>query len=267
MDTIQRKTERKIARLRESKALCEKQLQQLPKGKLLVTEKKGRPYYSLFLDRHSYYLRTEDARIQLLQDRHLVEETLQGVTRQLTLLEKGSREIVPFDPNELLRSFPPAYQHPSTEIFRAIGFVDARTWATQPYNRNTRHPESLRVRTKQGLMVRSRIESSICEIYEDAGIPFRYEETLKLPNGVELNPDYHPLIPGVLLPKRHEHCGMMDDPGYVEREFLWKRDQYLRAGLIPGRDVLFTFDGPGGQVDLPQLRKEILDWIDFCRHE
>lgn len=67
--------------------MCEKQLQQLPKGKLLVTEKRGRPYYSLFLDRHSYYLRTEDARIQLLQDRHLVEETLQGVTRQLTLLE------------------------------------------------------------------------------------------------------------------------------------------------------------------------------------
>ena len=138
--------------------------------------------------------------------------------------------------------------------------MDARTWATQPYNRNTRHPESLRVRTKQGLIVRSRIESSICEIYEDAGIPFRYEETLKLPNGVELNPDYHPLIPGVLLPKRHEHCGMMDDPKYKKR---WeeKKAFYKKNGIEEGKNLIVTYDVNGslGSQKVEEIIEDVFD--------
>lgn len=84
-------------------------------------------------------------------------------------------------------------------------------------------------------------------------------------NGVY--PDVHPLIPGVLREKRHEHCRLMGDPRYVEKEFLWKHQHYSQCGLIPGRDVLFTFDYTGGELDYPLLREQILNWIEFCRNE
>ena len=38
-----------------------------------------------------------------------------------------------------------------------------------------------------------------------------------------------------------------------------------RAGLIVGRDVLFTFDGFNGEVDYGLLRQQIKEFIDYNR--
>ncbi|MBU4340548.1 MAG: hypothetical protein KKD46_06495 [Euryarchaeota archaeon] len=70
--------------------------------------------------------------------------------------------------------------------------------------------EGLKVRTKHGLLVRSRIERTIAEFLTDNGIIVQYEPTLIL-EGRELHPDFFIQAIGVYL----EHWGS-DEPEYKE---------------------------------------------------
>lgn len=265
--TMEERQRQKQEVLLTRKALCLQALKKLPRGRLSMSMKNNRPYFTVFLNGHSEYLRVGDPRIQQLQDRYLVEQTLKAIDSQIQLFESGSSKHIAFDPNELVPSFPPVYRNPSTAVFKAIGFQDARVWASEPFQSCDKHQENLKITTDNGAKVRSRVEAFILSVYADAGIPVRYEELLILPSGERVYPDVHPLIPGVLREKRHEHCGLMGDPRYVEKDFLWKHQHYSQCGLIPGRDVLFTFDYTGGELDYPLLREQILNWIEFCRNE
>ncbi|CAG0994301.1 hypothetical protein FLAV_02484 [Flavobacteriales bacterium] len=77
-------------------------------------------------------------------------------------------------------------------------------------NFREKHKEGLKVRTKHGLSVRSRIERTIAEFLMENGIIFQYEPTLIL-DGEELHPDFYIQTIGIYL----EHWGS-DEPSYVE---------------------------------------------------
>lgn len=81
--------------------------------------------------------------------------------------------------------------------------------------------EGLKVRTKHGLYVRSRIERTIAEFLTDNGIIVQYEPTLIL-DGQEFHPDFFIQAIGVYL----EHWGS-DESGYIEvrrkKEEIYKK--------------------------------------------
>ena len=54
-----------------------------------------------------------------------------------------------------------------------------------------------------------------------------------------------------------EHEGLMSSSKY-QQQFLFKINAYLDAGIIPGKDIFFTFEGPKGGFD-PSPIQDIID--------
>jgi hypothetical protein len=88
-------------------------------------------------------------------------------------------------------------------------------------NFRERYKESAKIRTKQGIYVRSKIEREIADFFADNDIIVHYEPILPL-DGVELHPDFYIQAIGRYL----EHWGR-DEPSYVEnrrkKEELYKK--------------------------------------------
>ena len=78
-------------------------------------------------------------------------------------------------------------------------------------NFREKHKETLTVRTKHGVLVRSRIEKIILEFLTDNGIIVQYETSLFL-GDQEFHPDFYLQDYGIYL----EHWGS-EEPGYVEK--------------------------------------------------
>ena len=87
-----------------------------------------------------------------------------------------------------------------------------------------KYKEGLTVRTKHGLLVRSRIERTIAEFLTDNGIIVQYEPTLIL-DGQELHPDFYIQAIGVYL----EHWGS-DEPNYLKNRKI-KEEIYIKHNV------------------------------------
>lgn len=91
-------------------------------------------------------------------------------------------------------------------------------------NFREKYKKGLKVRTKHGLLVRSRIERTIAEFLTDNGIIVQYEPTLIL-DGQELHPDFYIQAIGVYL----EHWGS-DGPNYLKNRKI-KEDIYKKHNV------------------------------------
>lgn len=117
---------------------------------------------------------------------------------------------------------------------------EMQEWMSAEYKTNTLHPESLNQKTVSGLYVRSKSEAIIATLLHMHNIPFRYECILELAEGVAY-PDFTVLHPRTGELVYWEHFGLIDDEGYREN-FLGKLDMYIRAGIIPTRNLIMTFE-------------------------
>ncbi len=143
--------------------------------------------------------------------------------------------------------------------------VSPQNWATMPYCENTAFASQKTVFAEKGLRARSKSEAEYIRFYESKGILFHYDELFSYldrseydPNGTVrfISPDFVLLRPdGTFL--FHEHFGRPDDMEYMQKN-LEKLYAYIKLGIMPGIDLMITFERPGGGVDL-QLAEAMLD--------
>jgi|GEM_PF-1102489 len=137
-------------------------------------------------------------------------------------------------------------------------------WAVLPYRENTKYIESKTVAAANGLLARSKSEAGYIEFYESEGILYHYDETFWYlqrteydPNGTVrfISPDFVLLRPdGSFL--FHEHFGRPDDADYM-RSNIEKLLTYIDLGIMPGIDLMITFEMPGGGIDLRQTEIQL----------
>jgi len=151
-----------------------------------------------------------------------------------------------------------------TPAFMSIKEI-LRRWNTEEYESNPFHPENLRYETEQGEMVRSKSEVIIANIlYQNKKhILYKYERPLMvLKDGSTkiIYPDFTMLNlhSGRII--YFEHAGKMDDP-YYANEFVKKMNTYINNGLLPGKDVLVTFETMTNPLDVSVVKKMI---EEFC---
>jgi hypothetical protein len=113
----------------------------------------------------------------------------------------------------------------------------------------------------RGDRVRSKSEASIGELlyrYEREGrLSFLYEEPLEAPGsgGRDLRlPDFTVSAGGVTW--YWEHCGMVDDPGYLKRWEEVRRPWYVRNGFE--ERLIVTYDGADGSLQLDRIEEEVI---------
>ena len=178
---------------------------------------------------------------------------LKTIEHNLRVVGKISKEILPMDRDSIMSGLKRAYRQLPAEYYQKIytsGVQERyREWAEKPYKLSDYKPEKRKLTTSWGLKVRSRAEVAIAEKLSQLGVPFRYEQELTIMG--------HDLAPDFTFPSRDgslfflEYCGMMDDPGYLNR-FLWKRRLYEGAGICQWKDMIYLF-GDNDTLDMQQI--------------
>ena len=134
-------------------------------------------------------------------------------------------------------------------------------WYDEEYEGNTFHPENLKYETEQGEMVRSKSEMIIANILyqHKEDILYKYERPLE----IRMDGNVKLIYPDFTIMNLHtghvvywEHAGRMDDP-YYANEFVKKMNGYIINDLLPGRDVMTTFETLGNPLDVSVVKRVV----------
>ena len=183
----------------------------------------------------------KDPEVQKVAAYHYFDSALEIVEENIRLLEKCKEEIRDIDPNVFLETMPKAYQKQANFVFDMMGVPDIDNWMNMPRRYSERFPEDKKYLTKQKWMVRSKSEVMWSNAYYDRGIPCLYEAVQPV-NGINIATDFRALETFQYEELSHEHFGKMDDLEYVTTQFLPKLKAYLKAGFIPGVNLIMTFE-------------------------
>jgi len=130
-------------------------------------------------------------------------------------------------------------------------------WANSPYERSTKNPEHLIIKTKHGYSVRSKSEYIIDMILHDYKIPFRYECALHL-GELTIYPDFTILHPKTRQIYYWEHFGKMQDPKYAKNAHM-KLETYAHNNIYPTINLITTYETNTNALD-PNLVENIIQF-------
>lgn len=140
-----------------------------------------------------------------------------------------------------------------------------KQWQTEVYEKNLMYPDNLRYETEQGDVVRSKSEVIIANIlyHNRKDILYKYERPLEvMENGRQKT-----IYPDFTIINRHtgaitywEHAGRMDDP-YYANEFVRKMNTYVANDLLPGRDVIVSFESLSNPLEIKGVKRLVKQLI------
>lgn len=191
----------------------------------------------------------------------------------LYVLQNIGNQLVSLDPDEILKTMPPAYSTlPDNYFFDRenmstilhlpeedrIRILRHRKWGQEEYQASNYHPEWKKHKTTRGLKMRSKSEVLIMERLYHYGIDVRYEQVWDFGNE-RVAPDFtFEDEYGQLF--SWEHLGMMNDPRYAAQNYE-KLMKYYRHGFVLGKNLIVTFDR-SGTIDMElidfTIQKEII---------
>ena len=193
------------------------------------------------------------AEVQRIAAYHYFDRALKKVEKNIRILDKSLNDLVDVDPNVFLQSLPKAYRKQAQFVYQQVGVWNVEDWINRPWNFRNRMPEKKIHKTKSGILVRSKSEEMWINSYYDREIPHVYEAA-HLVEGHWVDTDITALNIHGYEDIAHEHMGKMGDPKYVLETFIPKLHDYIKAGYIPGVNLILTYEFK----DLP-LTQETVD--------
>ena len=184
-----------------------------------------------------------------------LREELALVEKNLRVIQRVRSSYFDYTPDDVLRLVPERFRGmPETHFLLGLkgsadaGLGELETWARAPYKMSDYMPEGREHTTSRGLKVRSKSEAAICEALYKFEVPFRYEE--------ELAVGRHKYAPDFVVRSRKngklfywEHCGLTSSKDYMERHYR-KMQEYEEFGIVPWDNLIVTYDGEGGTLNL-----------------
>ena len=129
----------------------------------------------------------------------------------------------------------------------------AAEWQRAPIKTNPYLAEGKSYETRRGEKVRSKSEAIIADILQELGIPYHYEKALELEKGVVRYPDFTILNVKARQELYLEHFGLLGDESY-RSSCLDKLDEYRRAGIFLGKNLIFTYEDNLHPLDIGGIR-------------
>lgn len=278
VDTLQMWTHQ----FKDYRQSCQEELAYLPEGKLTCTHcKDGRiRYYCDYDDENDERQRMGVGRNIVLRNqlarKVYLGKMVKALDKNIAALERLCKRWLPCSPQDIIASLPSAYRDLPDDVYfsqQKEGIYQGLTasereriashtvWGAQEYDQSTMYPEGLIVTTSFGLKVRSRVESLIAEKLHEYGIPFRYEQKLRLSSGLYA-PDF--TFEGSDGHEFYlEYCGMMNDGSYV-RDFSEKRALYEAEGITQWRNMIYLY-ATDNNLDMREIdaviRTKVMAWL------
>ena len=221
-----------------------------PKGKISFS-KNGNTYkfYTITDTERTYIPAKEKELIQKLLQKRYYDQKIESYQKEIHALDLYLRRS-PTDPDDLLRNHPSLKKIILNQSPNIINVTDTtaifsdspdKEWAQSDYEKSSNHPEKLIIETLKGDLVRSKSESMIADELYRYGIQYRYEEKLIIGNDI-FYPDFTTKNKRTGKKYIWEHFGKMDDIRYLDNNYLYKINRYVKAGYIPGINFLATYE-------------------------
>jgi len=229
----------------------DEQLAQMPPGRLRIsTSRKKEQFFHQPKD-------DEDTRIYIRKkDRALAEQLAQKTyLEHLKTAARGNHEFLDaflknYSATALTDAFTemcPARQKLVTPWIETDAQYAAR-WLNTPFVGKDSSDVKNDLYSEKNEHMRSKSELLIANTFIRKGIPYKYECPLRLKDGTTIYPDFTVLQIATRKVVYVEHCGIMDNPDYRDR-FFWKQKQYVKNGILPGRDLIMTFEDDSHPLD------------------
>lgn len=219
----------------------ERQLENLPEGKLVCTKNgKYNKWYHTTNSSYTYIPKKERELAEKLAYKTYLSLRLETLLNEKKAIESYLKH---YQPNALQEE-QNIITSPEYKDFLSSYFVplsqELANWMNTPYETNNAHIENTSNKTPSGHCVRSKSEALIDTCLYKNRIPFRYECLLKL--------DKHSIFPDFTI--RHpktgelyywEHFGLMDDTAYAQKTYS-KLALYTSHGIIPTINLITTYE-------------------------
>lgn len=232
----------------------QKQLQQLPEGKLICTRCGNRTKWYRS-DGHTKTYIPKDQKpyaSQLAIRRYLLEKQKEYQTNLDALAYYFRHDSYNSGKAEQLLTYDSAYHSLLAEHFQPVS-QELQTWESSPYNKNKNYPEQLKHKTCKNEFMRSKSEAMIAMSLYVQKIPYRYECELKL-GSITLFPDFtirHPETGEIFY---WEHFGMMDKSEYVKNASD-KISLYMKYGIYPNDKLLVSYETQKQPLSTEQIQR------------
>lgn len=158
-----------------------------------------------------------------------------------------------FNPHQVQGTTPQEKRDQDQDQEQSATYRLRQRWATEPYDQSTHKQEQKVQLTSRGLKVRTKSEVVIAEMLDAAGIFYRYEQMIYIED-FSFAPDFTILTDrGTIY---WEHAGMIHDEEYCNHH-KWKLSMYEKAGIVPWKNLIVTYDTENGGLDTRIIRSEI----------
>ena len=236
-------------------------LMRAPEGKLYVSSIRGKSRFYISVKqegerRRRIYLKKEQCdQAKALAQKEYEEKVLEVSQEQLETIQSFLTKFNSWAIYEVYDELP-VERKALVEAGTLNTEEYVRRWESVPYTPGSFEENAPDFQTMKKERVRSKSEQIIADWFYNKKIPYRYEFPWKMKDGRTIHPDFTLLNVQTREVFIFEHFGRMDDPNYVNGNFLPKMRTYMENGFFPGEKLLFTMESkehPFTTVQLEQL--------------
>lgn len=251
--------------LKQAIRRAEKEEGTFPKGRLRISMNRGCPRYYYVTESNNpsgdYISKTDIQLARSLAQKDYNEEFLENARKELLRLEKSikhfSKENADLTYDKLSDSRKNLI---SPYILNDDNYAEA--WLAKPYRANPFKPEKKIHDTDRGEKVRSKSEALIANMLYSLGIPYRYEEEIRMANGNVRYPDFTLLKKITREVVYLEHLGLSDLEEY-RVDNLRKLEEYQTSGIYLGKNLIITYEIEGMPLNLKGIRKMLMEVLEI----
>lgn len=255
-----------IPELKKRKELLEnlntfinQQLKNVPPGKLRISRNRGIPRYfhvTEAKDTTGHYLTKENQELaRKLAEKDYLNKLLKEVESELRDINNYLNNHKISDLEDIY-TFTNNYRKPLIKPLILSDELYAQQWENESYETNPTYANDKIYPTKKGDLARTKSEVLLADMYYELGIPYRYEEQLRLKNGDVKYPDFTLLDIKNRKIIYHEHLGLLDDDKYRFKN-LRKLNEYCRNGIYPGKNLIVTYEADGSPLNIKDIRQMV----------
>ena len=234
-------------------SMSEKRIKNLPEGRISVKHHGKKDYYYLVRnnDKERLLKKTDNKLLKDLIQKSYLEKVIKAAEREkeyLSRIQKSYPDVLAEDVYENLKEDRKVYTKPV--VLSDEQFI--QRWQEREYDAKPISKDIPVFLTMKGEQVRSKSEMIIADRLYMNGVPYKYECPFLLGNNEIIHPDFTILRMSDRKIVYYEHCGRMDDPGYVE-DMTGRAIKYSLAGIIQGDRLFYTFETSKTPLDVRVL--------------
>ena len=243
----------------------DKELEHMPEGHLKIQKRLENVYYYQMIQENGktkkYYIEKRNAElIKKLACKHYYMKVQTKLKKEREALNKFLNNYDEKIADDIYDQMPVEKRKLIQPLRMTTGEV-LRKWENERYEVNQNYPENLIYKTDQGEMVRSKSELILANmLYQNRKyLLYKYERPLELMQGDKIQviyPDFTILNIQTGKITYWEHAGRMDDPKYAN-QFVYKVNGYMSNGIMPGRDLIFTYETMSNPLNMQNALKLI----------